>query len=115
MRERDERTARRFGVYDRVKTLEDALLSINRVVEIEFDLDGFYDRIMQVILVPKYDIPANLENYWDVRRETMSNILSTARDFGLFPSGDVIEDYGEHWYIVRSCDKSWRLSDEEET
>lgn len=113
MRERNEKTAKRFGVYDRIKALEDALLNIDCITEVDFDLDGFYDHIMQVILVPEYNIPGNLENYWDVRRTTMDSILAVAREFGLRPSGDVIEDYGKHWYIVRSCDSSWKLHEAE--
>lgn len=109
MTKTDAEIATRFGLYDRIKSLEDALLAVDGVVEVEFDLRGFFDHIMQVIIVPKYDIPVRLPNYYEVRREHLSNILRVTRDFGLLPSGDSIEDYGEHWYIVRDCDNTWEL------
>lgn len=114
MKEREAKVAKRFGVYDRVKSLEDALLTIDEIVEVEFSLDGFWDNIMQVIIVPKYNIPVRLPDYFEVRRRVMSRILNMARDFDLHPSGDTIEDYGEHWYIVRRCGKSWKLAEKKE-
>lgn len=113
MRQRSIKTAERFGVLDRMSALERALLKLDRVSEVEFSLDGFYDGIMQVIICPKYDIPATLPNYFEVRRTVLQNILEVARSFGLRPSGDIIEDYGEHWYIVRDCDKTWELNKED--
>ena len=110
MRNREAEVAKRFGIYDRVKALEDALLEVDGVVEVEFDLDGFWDDMRCVILVIKYDIPVKLPNYFEVRRAHLDSILKVCRDFGLRPSGDRIEDYGEHWYIVRDCDKSWTES-----
>lgn len=109
MRDREAEVAKRFGVYDRIKSLEDALLAVDGVVEVEFDLDGFWDNMMCVIIIPKYNIPVRLENYFEVRRQHLNNILKVTRDFGLLPSGDRIEDYGEHWYIVRDCDSTWEL------
>ena len=109
MREKEIRTARKFGVLDRIEALERELLNIEHVVEVEFDLDGFWSDIRQVIIVPKYDIDVRLENYYEVRREMLQKVLEVAKSFGLGPSGDRIEDYGEHYYIVRQCDSSWVL------
>ena len=109
MKKHDEEIANQFGLYDRIKSLEDALLAVDGVVEVEFDLCGFLDNIRQVIIIPKYNIPVKLENYYEVRRQHLNNILKVTRDFGLLPSGDRIEDYGEHWYIVRDCDESWKI------
>ena len=107
MRERDMLMAKRLGIYDRVAKLEVALLAIDRVDDVEFDLNGFLDGINQIIIVPRYNIPAHLPNYFEVRDQVLKNILGVARSFDLYPSGDVIEDYGEHWYIVRSCGRGW--------
>ena len=108
MRERDRLTAERFGIFDRVEALEQALLQIDRVVGVEFDLDGFYSDIFQVIVVPEYDIPVTTPDYFDVRQKMLHEVLSVTREHGLMPSGDSIEDYGKHYYIVRNCDKSWK-------
>ena len=109
MRDRDMRVAVRFGLDKRVKELEAALLAIAHVVEVDIDLDGFLSEIYQLVIVPKYDIPASLPNYFDVRREMLRNILKVAESFGLSNSGDSIEDMGEHYYIVRQCDDTWKV------
>lgn len=109
MQDREMKTAKRFGVYDRIAEFEGKLLEIDHVVDVEFDLSGFYDDIRQVIFLPKYDIPASLPDYFEVRKAMLQQVLDVAAAFGLKSSGDTIEDYGEHFYIVRSCDDSWVL------
>lgn len=105
--DRTVNTAKHFGILERVDELHKKLLEIDHVVDVEFDLDGFWDNINQVIILAKYDIPVSLSNYYDVFRETLDKIFEVTTSFGLLPSGDRIEDYGEHFYIVRDCDKSW--------
>lgn len=101
-------TAKHFGILERVENLEKRLLDIEHVVSVDFDLDGFWSDIHQVIILPEYDIPVNLPNYYDVRSQMLQEVLAVAREFGLGPSGDAIEDYGRHYYIVRACDASWK-------
>lgn len=108
MRERDRLTAERFGLLEKVENLEQELLKIDHVVDVEFDLDGFYSDIYQVIILPKYDVPVTTPDYFDVRKTMLQNVLDVTREHGLLPSGDGIEDYGAHYYIVRNCDKSWK-------
>lgn len=115
MKEKEASIAKRCGVFDRIQNLEDALLAVDGVVEVEFDLRGLPEGFRQVIVVPKYDIEVSLPNYYEVRRQHLNNILKVLREFGLMPSGDRIEDYGEHWYIVRDCDDSWKLNYEVRT
>ena len=107
MREREINTARHFGFLDRMEQLEGKLLEIDHVVSVDFDIDGFWSNIRQVIIIPQYDIPVRLPDYYAVRRRMLTEIIDMARSFGLIPSGDSIEDYGEHFYIVRDCDGSW--------
>ena len=114
MRERDYVTAKRFGVLERIQEFEKKLLEVDHVIDVEFDLDGFYDDIRQVIFLPRYDIPYDTPEYFEVRKTMLQQCLDVAKDFGLNSSGDRIEDYGEHFYIVRSCDKSWVLQQEVE-
>lgn len=109
MQDREMKTAKRFGVYDRIAEFEKKLLEVDHVVDVEFDLSGFYDDIRQVVFLPKYDIPASEPNYFEVRKAMLRQVLDVAASFGLKSSGDAIEDYGAHYYIVRSCDDSWVL------
>lgn len=109
MKEREYNTAKRFGVLERMEELESALLNIDHVVSVDFDIDGFWDNIRQVILVPEYDVPVNLPNYYEVRRVILNRIIDVAHHFGLRQSGDAIEDYGRHFYIVRNCDDTWKI------
>lgn len=109
MRDKEKATAERFGIYDKCLALENDLLKIEGVAfdehhsGIPFDLDGFYDDIRQVIIIPKYDIDVALEDYYSKRREMLNQIIAVCEQHGLTASGDVIEDYGEHYYIVRNC------------
>ena len=109
MHERDLETAKHFGISERMEDLEKELRKIQHVVDVDFDLNGFWSDINQVIIVPKYDIPVSLSNYYDVRQEMLKQIVAVANSFGLHNSGDRIEDYGEHLYIVRDCDSTWQL------
>lgn len=104
MRNRDKRTAERFGVLDKVENLERDLLTIPGVVEVEYDLDGFYDDMRQVIVLTKYCVPMNDYDYFQKRSDILHNVVAIAARHGLSRTGDGIEDYGEHFYFVFSCD-----------
>ena len=114
MRVRDAEIAKRYKVIDRCKAFESDLLEIKDIVPdkmddgIGFDLTGFLSDIHQVIIIPKYDIRANRGDYWEARRQLRENIVALAGKYDLYPSGDRIEDYGEHFYFVFTCGKSWR-------
>ena len=51
MKEREVRTTKKFGILDKCQELEQELLQIGRVEKIEFDLNGFYSDIYQVIIL----------------------------------------------------------------
>ena len=74
---------------------------------IPFDLTGFLSNIHQVIIVPKYNIRSDREDYWEARKQLRESIITLAEKYDLHPSGDSIEDYGEHFYFVFSCGTSW--------
>ena len=59
MRDRDKNTALHFGIMDKCKKLEKELLQIDGITDVEFDLDGFWSGIYQVIVLTKYDIPVS--------------------------------------------------------
>lgn len=104
----------KFGVDDKIQKLGTELLQIPHVVEVDFDLHGFYDDIHQVIFLLKYDIPVGSEDYFDERKRLVDSALQTAQQNGLSRTGDRIEDYGEHFYFVTRCDRSWELGEEED-
>lgn len=106
MRERDRKAAEHFGILDRLQQLEADLLTIRGITEITFDVDS-YDELPEVVVLARYDIPPSVEAYFTRRRKQVEEILNTCLKHDLFPSADRIEDYGEHWYIVRRCGKSW--------
>lgn len=107
MKERTLNTANRFVILDKVEKLERQLLEIDGVVEVDFDLDGFYDDSNQVIFLTKYDIPVTLENYYEVRKQLINNVLKVAKNNGLNRTEDRIEDYGEWFYFVTTCGNRW--------
>ena len=105
---RAEGIARERGILDRMEALEAELMKIEGIVEIPFDLDNYGDSGMyHVILVPKYDIDVSREDYFETRKQQRKEILETCMKHDLWPTGDRIEDYGEHWYIVRQCGETW--------
>lgn len=103
LRDREQRTADAFGIAYRVEELKRDLIAVDGVVDVEFDLDGFWDNMGQVIILPEYSIPVQLEDYYQRRREMIIRIMEVCANHGLTRSGDRIEDYGEHLYIVTNC------------
>ena len=106
MRERTIKAAQHHGILERLQQLEAALMKLTYVKDVDFDVDN-YDEIPQVILVPHYDVPVSEPRYYSLRQNTLCNILVTCSQFDLWPSGDAIEDMGEHWYIVRRIGDTW--------
>lgn len=108
MRDREYKTAKEFNVLEKVQKLEKELGAVEHLVDVDFDLSGLYSDIFQVIMILKYDIPAPTENYFEVRRKFILDVLKVAKDNDLRRTEDRIEDFGEHFYIVTSCGKTWR-------
>lgn len=107
MRERELRTAKKFNIVDKIEKLEKELLEIEGVTEVDFDLDGFYDDMHQVIFLTKYDIPVASDNYFELRKQLINNVINVANSNGLTRTEDRIEDYGEHFYFVMKYGKEW--------
>ena len=106
MTDRTKRYAEHYGIYGRLQALEKDLLSISGIPDVDFSVDNF-DEIPYVIVIPHYVIDPATDNYFSVRKEQLINILNTCARHDLHSSGDVIEDMGEHWYIVRRTGKTW--------
>lgn len=107
MRERELRTAKQFNIIDKVEKLEKELLEINGVTEVDFDLNGFYDNMQQVIFLTKYNIPVTSENYFELRKQLLRDVIKVANNNDLTKTEDRIEDYGEHFYFVMKYGKEW--------
>ena len=108
MKERELKTAQKFGILNKCQALEKELLQIDRVEKIEFDLDGFYSNIYKVIILATYDISITLENYFKARKEVVNNVVKVAGNYGLTRTEDSIEDYGTSFYFVFRCSKEWK-------
>ena len=101
-----EKQAAAFGILDKLQALEADLLTIEGVSDIDFDID-YYDEIPQIILIPRYNVPDGPGKWFNRRANQLTRIVEVCAKHGLFNCGDRIEDYGEHWYIVREPDGSW--------
>lgn len=106
--DRHAQTADRYGIRARLEALEADLLSIPAVERVEFDLDSLLDNIPYIILLIKYGIDPRREDYFSARSAMLAQIVRTCTAHDLHSTGDRIEDYGEHYYIVRQQGKSWR-------
>lgn len=109
MHDSTKKYAERYGILGRLEALECDLLGIDGITEVDFDVSS-YGEIPYVILVPEYKIDVSLENYYTVRKEQLERIINTCATHDLHPTGDSVEDMGQHWYIVRGCGKTWPRS-----
>lgn len=105
--DRHAKTAHRYGIVSKCENLEADLLKIPGVISVDFDLDGFYDNMRQVIFLVKYDTATNRPDYSAARKALVTAVIDTAAAHDLTDTSDRIEDYGEHLYFVRHCGTSW--------
>lgn len=61
----------------------------------------------EVIILTKYNIPCDTEQYFEQRKELKNQVISVAEGNFLTRTQDNIEDYGEHFYFVFHCFKEW--------
>lgn len=107
MKARELRIAEKFKIVSECQKLEKELLQIDNVIEVDFDLDGFYDNMDQVIILIKYDIPVSESNYFQKKRDLVMNVVKVAKANNLELTEDRIEDYGGYFYFVFHCIKEW--------
>ena len=98
--------AERYDLTERVQKLQKELLQVEGVEDVDFDLDGFLSDIPEVIFLLKYDIPVTLADYFKRRRALLNEAVRVTEDNGLKRTQDVIEDYGQHFYIVTQA-QAW--------
>ena len=106
IKEKQSKIAEEFNIIEKIKKLENDLLQVKGVLNVEFDLCGFYDNINQVIFLTEYDI-VNDGNYFEKRKNLIDNVLEVAQNNGLKRTEDSIEDYGKHFYFITRCSKEW--------
>lgn len=106
MNDRTAATAARFGISEQCAALQRDLLTLPGAVKVEFDLDGFYDHMEQVILLVKFDV--EYRNYFRDLGTLRQGVIDTAARHGLTRTPDTIENYGEHLYFVFRHDSTWK-------
>ena len=95
--------AERYGITEKCASLKRHPRGIDGVSREENDLNGFLDDIHQVIVLVGYDFHVVTR-----KLRLAVDVVNTACLHGLEESGDRIEDYGEHLYLVFNCGPSWR-------
>lgn len=100
-------TADKFRITKKVKELETALMGIENVSEIKFDLEGFYDGINEIVLCVYHTITLNRTDFFEIVGKMKDNVVATALNCGLARTKDRVEDYGKFFCIVFDCDESW--------
>lgn len=114
MRDRDREIAVKFNILDKCQSLESQLLGLPYVYEAEFDLSGFIDDLDEINILVGYDLPPNTQDYFLVRRSIKMGIIKALLENHLYPTGDRVEDYGEHFYFVRKIDDTWKVGESNE-
>ena len=105
--DRHAQTAERYGIRARLESLEADLLKTPGLVSVEFDLDSLIDNIPYIIILAGYEIDVSRPDYFQARGAVRRAIIETCAAHDLYPTGDPIEDYGEHFYIVRRQGDTW--------
>lgn len=112
LKQKEKSIATKFGILSQCEALEYALLKIPNVINIEFDLSGFYDDMEQLIFLVKYSIPVTSKDYFAKKQSIVTNVLSVISEHDLVRTDDKIEDYGEHLYFVTHCGNKWNITKE---
>ena len=102
MNDETTRIAERYGITDKCASLEQDLMNIDGLTSDECHLNGFLDDNQKVIVLVGYDFRIVTR-----KLRLAVDVVNTAYLHGLEESGDRIEDYGEHLYLVFNCGPSW--------
>jgi hypothetical protein len=108
---RQRKTAERFGLTEKIEKLQRELLEIEFIEDVDFDLDGFYDNMNEVIFLTKYNIPISVENCYRLFHRMIKEILKTAARNGLRKTEDRIEDCGTWLYFVTKISKNTEITE----
>ena len=92
--------AKRFGVLERIEALRADLLLCRFVQQVEFGFIAVDDKLYQLIVLTKYDIPRSSPTYYPDRPDLLEDVLHVAKEHGLSIGDDLIEDRGTHFYFV---------------
>lgn len=106
--DRHAKTAERYGIRARLEALEADLLKISGVEDVDLDLDSLLDNIPYIILLVEYNIDTRRPDYFQARSAVRRAIIETCAAHDLYPTEDAIEDYGQHFYIVRRQGDTWK-------
>ena len=89
----------KFGVLDKMERLERTLLAVPGVKSLEYDLNGFYDDLNEVIFLAEFDPQISIRSKYALKTE----IAKAAKACGLERTGDAVEDFGSYLYFVTDC------------
>ena len=92
--------AKHYGVLERIEALKSDLLLCRFVQAVKFGFIAVDDKLMQLIVLTKYDIPASSPTYYPDRHDLIEEVLHVAEEHGLTRTDDLIEDHGTHFYFV---------------
>ena len=96
----ERETAKRFGILERIETLRADLLLCKFVQQVKFGFIAVDNKLKQVIVLTKYDIPTSSPTYYPDRHDLIEEVLHVAEKHGLARTDDLIEDHGTHFYFV---------------
>lgn len=92
--------AKHYGVLERIEALKSDLLLCRFVQAVEFGFIAVDDKLMQLIVLTKYDIPFSSPTYYPDRHDMLEDVLHVAKEHGLSIGSDLIEDRATHFYFV---------------
>lgn len=108
MRDRDREIAVKFNILDKCQSLESQLLGLPYVTDVELDLSGIYDGLDEIYVLIGYDSTRYTLKY------IMVGLYYVLLRNYLYPTGDIVEDYGKHLYFVRKIDDTWKVGESNE-
>ena len=107
MNENEIKIAERFNILDKCQKLEKDFLQLSRITKVEFDLNGLYDNIYQVIILVKYEIPMELgpKKYFRIRTNILKKVLEKTQKIVEISSDDSI-----NLFLYKEKESLFRLS-----
>jgi len=103
-----------FGIDKKVSALVDKLNTMPNVESIDFDLNGYLDRIYEVILIITFrETPESKEmGFYKAKDKFLKDVLKKCKSLGLKRTSDRIEEYGDYSYYIVFDSSSWNADRE---
>lgn len=82
MNENEIKIAERFNILDKCQKLEKDFLRLSRITKVEFDLNGLYDNIYQVIMLAGGFLLASGKSQHVMPKKAVADITETVPETG---------------------------------